>query len=302
MAINADVLVPGNYFCDLVFTGFPAFPALGTEVYTQGLTVTVGGVLNTVVALQRLGVNVGWLGALGNDFFSRYVAEVLQAEGVTLDGAQRLPTPLQRVTAAVSYPHDRAFITYVDETPNVVDLLLSALEGGSDFRHLHFSRLMTDERLPALMRAWRDAGKTISMDCQHRQETLASPIVREVLSLVDWFMPNASEALRVANVHSLEEAVTVLRPHVRGLLIKDGGNGAHVWHGESAHHAPALPLTPIDTTGAGDVFNAGFIKAWRDGLPLPACLRYGNVCGGLSTQGYGGAVNAPTLAQVLACL
>jgi sugar/nucleoside kinase (ribokinase family) len=302
MALSADVLVPGNYFCDLVFTGFPAFPALGTEVYTQGLTVTVGGVLNTVVALQRLGVNVGWVGALGSDFFSRYVEEVLQTEGVTLDGVQRLPAPLQRVTAAVSYPHDRAFITYVDDTPNAVDLLLGALEAGADFRHVHFSRLMTDERLPALMRAWRDAGKTLSMDCQHRQETLALPIVREVLSLLDWFMPNASEAMRVTNTLSLEEAVAVLRPHVRGLLVKDGGNGAHVWHENGAHHAPALALTPVDTTGAGDVFNAGFLKAWRDGLPLPECLRYGNVCGGLSTQGYGGAVNAPTLSQVLAYL
>ncbi len=302
MAISVDILIPGNYFCDLIFTGFPTFPALGTEVYTEGLTVTVGGVLNTVVALQRLGASVGWVGALGNDFFSQYVQNVLEQEGVSLSLAQRLPYALQRVTAAVSYPQDRAFITYVDDTPNTLDMLLWAIEAGVAFKHLHFSRLMTDERLPDLMRQWRSEGKTLSMDCQHRQETLELPIVSEILGLLNWFMPNAVEAQRITQTLSLRDAIKSLLPIVDGLVIKDGANGASVWQHGFMNDDNALSLTPIDTTGAGDVFNAGFLTAWRKGLDLKTCLRYGNICGGLSTQGHGGAINAPTLAQVKAML
>ncbi len=63
-------------------------------------------------------------------------------------------------------------------------------------------------------------------------------------------------------------------------------------------HEPAIQVTPVDTTGAGDCFNAGFIKAWLDGKPLAECLRWGNVVGGLSTTAHGGTGRLVTAAQV----
>jgi sugar/nucleoside kinase (ribokinase family) len=255
-----DFVIPGSYFCDLIFTGFPHFPELGTEVYTDAFTVTAGGVLNTVVALNRLGMKTAWLGAVGNDFFSRYALETAEQSGVDTRLIQRLDAPLQRVTVAISYPNDRAFVTYVDNTPPDIDLLAGVVDT-VDTRHLHFPGLVSDPRTPEVLQRARARGISISMDCQHR-----------------------------------------LREAVPFVVIKDGANGAYAWRGDHKLYAPALNVTPLDTTGAGDVFNAGFLTAYLDGRDLLDCLRWGNVCGGLSTLGHGGTATAPDRAQVEAYL
>jgi hypothetical protein len=292
-----DVLIPGNYFCDIIFTGLPTFPALGTEIYTDGLTVVPGGVLNTVIALQRLGLQVGWCGFLGNDFFSQFISTFIHAEGVDTTLIDYQNAPLRRVTVALSYPEDRAFVTHVDPPPDVIGRLLAEYSRFS-FQHLHLNRLYVDERLPEFLRELRERGITISMDCQHRHETLDSPLVKTMLALVDMFMPNAIEAQRLTQTDSVEKAAAILKDLVPLLVIKDGGNGAYAWHRGEKWHIPAMELTPLDTTGAGDVFNAGFLSAWLKKLPINDCLLWGNICGGLSTQGYGGCSAAPSRTQV----
>jgi sugar/nucleoside kinase (ribokinase family) len=290
--IDCDILLPGNYFCDLIFTGLPQFPELGREVYTDKLTVTVGGALNTVVALRRMGVEVGWIGQVGNDFFSRFVLETMEQEGVDGRLITRLDKSFQRATVALSYPHERAFISYIDPAPTPVEMVFEWLDRVR-FHHLHFTSFQTHPRTVELFDLVRERGASISMDCQDHPIRLDQPGVREILSRLTIFMPNAREALHLTGGDSIESAAALLRPLVSTLVIKDGENGAYAWQGDAHWHAPAIPVNPIDTTGAGDVFNAGFLAAWRDGRPLDVCLRWGTICGGLSTLGKGGTSTAP---------
>jgi sugar/nucleoside kinase (ribokinase family) len=296
-----DILVPGSYFCDLIFTGLPDFPSLGSEVYTQSLSVTVGGVLNTVIALRRLGVNVGWRGQIGTDLFSRFALETVQAEGVDTTLLLRTDASFQRVTVALSYPHDRAFISYVDTAPTSVQMVFAALDTVR-FRHLHFTGFQLDPRTNELLDNLHERGISVSMDCQDRPITLETPNVRDTISKLNIFMPNAKEVMRLTGCESVTDAAEILRPLVPMLVIKDGANGAYVWQGAAAWHEAALDVTPVDTTGAGDVFNAGFLMAYLRGDPLADCLRWGNVCGGLSTLANGGTPSAPNRQQVEALL
>jgi sugar/nucleoside kinase (ribokinase family) len=296
-----DVLIPGSYYCDLIFTGLPAFPALGTEVFTSGLTVTVGGVMNSVVALRRLGVNVGWTGQVGSDFFSAFVLQQAAQEGIDTSLLERLERPFQRVTVAMSYPHDRAFLTYVDPAPTSIALARRVLDRVT-FRHLHFTGLQTDPAAPQLLAEVKQRGVTISMDCQHRVVSISDPLLREVLSQLDVFMPNRAEAAQLtqeADVHAAAAQLLALVPRV---VIKDGANGAHGWCNGHYTYQPAISVDVVDTTGAGDVFNAGFLAAWLSGQPFEAALRWGVICGGLSTRGHGGATTAPTLEELQAWL
>ncbi len=302
MALKAcDVLVPGHYFCDVVFTGLPAFPAPGTEIYCDDVNVVPGGVLNTVVAFKRLGVKVGWLGALGEDFFSRFIREWAEQEGLDLSFVKQDGQPLRRLTVSLSLSDDRAFVTYADTPPGVIELTRQRL-ADTHCRHLHFSGLVVDERMPALLRECRACGIEVSMDCQHRDQTLAQPLVREIISQLDMFLPNAVEAQRLTGRDSLTEATALLAELVPLLVIKEGAQGARCWWQSRCYHAPALPCEPVDTTGAGDVFNAAFIAAHLDGATPEVCLRQGTVAGSLSTQGIGGCSAAPDRVALQAAL
>jgi sugar/nucleoside kinase (ribokinase family) len=298
MSRNYDVLIPGDYFCDIIFTGIPQFPALGTEIYTEGLTVVPGGILNTVTALTRLGVNVGWLGIFGNDFFSRLIADTLRTEGVDLSLIEFIDKPLKRVTVSLSYPDDRAFVSYVDPIPESIESVFAALEKTA-FKHVHYTGLTVDPRMPELIDLCHTKNISVSMDCQHKDDTLDMPLVREIISKLDIFIPNAIEAQRLTGTESLADAAAVLCEIVPYLVIKDGANGAYSWRDGQHYHAAAIPVTNIvDTTGAGDVFNAGFLAAYFAGKSPQECLQWGNIAGGLSLRGHGGYATSPTLDEL----
>jgi sugar/nucleoside kinase (ribokinase family) len=293
-----DILIPGSYYCDIIFTGLPNFPALGTEIYCEDVAIVTGGTLNSVIALQRLGLKVGWSATIGSDFFSRFALEQIEAEGVDTSLLTRLPGKLRRVTVALSYPNDRAFVTYTDPTPDRSRLALEALDRAT-FRHLHFTSLFMDEPLLTLLDRCHTEGMRVSMDCQHREITLEDERLRGILSRLDIFMPNAAEALRLTQTSSLAAALDALVALVPFVVIKDGANGAVARRDGLDYAAPALPIpNVVDTTGAGDVFNAGFLAAYLEGRDPAECLRWGNFCGGLSTTAQGGSSNAPTRAQL----
>ena len=295
MSFDFDIVIPGHYFCDVIFTRMRDFPTLGAEIYSEGIKVVPGGgALNTATGLRRLGVNVGWVGTLGTDFFSQYVKNYIQQEQLDMSLMQQLDIPLERVTVALSYPNDRAFITYAQKAPDIIAMVRSALEK-TNFRHLHFPSLNTHEEMPELLKTCKAKGIRVSMDCQHRQETLEMPLVQDILSQVDIFMPNAAEARRITGESELSSAIDRLSQITTGVVVKNGAEGAMAQFGATGYHSRAFEVTPLDTTGAGDSFNAGFLAAYLQNLPIKTCLRWGNYCGSQSTLGYGASSTPSTV-------
>ena len=117
--------------------------------------------------------------------------------------------------------------------------------------------------------------------------------------MVDVFIPNAREALLVTGASAVESALQRLMEWTKIVIVKDGANGAWIGAGGKITHAPAVNAGPaVDTTGAGDCFNAGFLLGYVvEGAPLERCARYANICGGLSVTQVGGATAAPTRAE-----
>lgn len=292
-----DVIVVGDYCLDLIFTGLPSFPRLGTEVEATGFEMTPGGAYIPAAAMQRLGLRVGWAADFGDDDFSRFILERARAEGLDETLFVHHRRSLRKVTVAVSYPEDRAFIAYYDPEvafPAAMRALATTAAGAVYLPAIYYGGFLE----PALV-VVRARRMKLAMDGNsHEDVTLENPAVVKAVQSADLFLPNASEARRLTGRPELGEAVRALADLCPLVVVKDGASGAYASSAGRVTHAPAIAVTPLDTTGAGDCFNAGFVKAWLDGRPLQECLRWGNVVGGLSTLGMGGTGRVVTAAEV----
>jgi len=296
-----DVLIVGDYCLDLVFTGLPSLPELGKEIVASGFDQTPGGAYNTAIALHRLGVRVAWAADFGTDAYSQFVLERARAEGLDERGFVHHDRSLRYITVAASFPQDRAFMAYYDPRPTIpaAAKALATLRA----RVLHVPGLYSGPLLEAALLMVRAKRMQLVMDGNsYENVTMGSARLRRALGAVDILMPSASEAVRLAGEVDLLRALQVLGRRTPCVVIKDGAGGAYAIEGGEIHFAPALPLIPLDTTGAGDAFNAGFLAARLQGGPLAGCLQWGNIVGGLSTLGRGGTGRVVTRADVEARL
>jgi hypothetical protein len=126
---------------------------------------------------------------------------------------------------------------------------------------------------------------------------LENPALRDTLAQVDFFAPNTNEALRLTGTTTVEDAVDALADIVDTVIIKRGSAGATaVRHGQR-YDIASIPLAAVDTTGAGDCFNAGFIHAQLTGHGLAECLAAGVACGGAAITDLGCSA-APNLVEL----
>lgn len=293
-----DILVYGPLFCDLIFTRLPGMPALGEEVFAGGFHVSIGGSAIVAAALHRLGMRVGLIADLGNDPVSHWARGLLDEFGIDRRLIREHDYALPQITVALSFPHDRAFVTRFEKPATPRDM--AALLHDNPARHLHVCGFLALQETPDVVSIAGAAGLTVSLDCGWDEDALRDPGLLDVVSQVDVFLPSRNELCCIGNSDDCDEVILQLsaRAPSRLIVMKDGSRGVVACAEGVIQRVPAIPVVPVDTTGAGDSFDAGFLHAYIQGLSLTTCLHYGNVCGALATTAVGGAVAAPTLEEV----
>jgi sugar/nucleoside kinase (ribokinase family) len=291
-----DALVLGEYFCDLIFTGLPEPPRLGADLFSRSFEMAPGGsgyILTT--ALHRLGVQARWIAQFGNDLFSQYVLREAQREGLDSSLFQVYDHPLRSLSASFSFTHDRGFISYWDPFPERDPEPVIAAQRP---RWVVNTRFDSSSDCRQAIEFIHQHGARAFVDCQYITTTLDEPGLADTLRLVDVFAPNQSEACQLTGDDDPGRSAARLAEFCPLVVVKAGAQGAYAHAGGHAWHAPALPVDVVDTTGAGDAFDAGFLAGLLWGESVETCLRCGNICGGLSVTRCGGASAAPTLEEL----
>ncbi len=260
-----DTFLSGRVFMDMIFTGLAGLPPPGTEFVTDGLGSAPGGVANIAIAMSRLGLRVGLAAAFGDDMFGAYLWRALsEQEGVGLGLSRRVigwPTP---VTVSLAYGTDRSLVTYTKPLPIPEDDLVVAAPPA------RICFIEVDRPVPDWAITMRGRGTTVFSDLGWDPTEAWSTAVLDRLRHVDVFLPNAVEAMAYTRTSSAEEALDALAARVPIVAIKLGGHGAIAADATTGERvtAPALPIHPLDPTGAGDVFAAGFAFGTPAGWPL----------------------------------
>jgi len=108
------------------------------------------------------------------------------------------------------------------------------------------------------------------------------------LRSIDIFAPNHDEALKLTGEQRIEAALDRLVELTPLVIIKLGKEGAIARKNGELGYVPGIPANVLDTTGAGDNFDCGFLYGLLNDYSLQDCLRCGNFCGSLSTTAHGG--------------
>lgn len=279
-----DVAVVGEIYIDHIFTGFAAWPQPGEESFAQNYYREIGGgAVNTACALGRLGRSVSLIGVIGESD-AAWFEQRLKEFGVSTESLRRTAGNTG-VTASVSMVDDRSFFTYAGENTRLTDVLgSSALDALKSARHVHFALPLSRHVARTLLPALRAAGCTTSLDVGFQRDWLADVNNLKTCRAADYFLPNEREAVMLSGKTAEDYLAFAQQNGFETPVIKLGANGAMMQRNGIVYRASSPIVDVLDTTGAGDAFDAGFIDGLLDRVSPEECMRRGCISGGLSTR------------------
>lgn len=305
--IKYDLVVVGDINADLVLRG-NVEPVFGqVEKLIEDASLLIGGsACIFACGAARLGLRVALAGRIGDDFFGRMMIDALAARGVDVGWVQVDPQIKTGLTLIFSRQSDRAILTFPGSIPTLrIGDINSALIQQS--RHLHLSSyyLLDELRLnvPSLFKLAHSFGLTTSLDTNYDPKELWSEGIVETLRNTDVFLPNETElksiARSISGSRGVKESLEILGTYAPVIVLKRGADGGLVWSQGEVVKEPSVPVNLVDTTGAGDSFDAGFIFGYLAEWDLKKTLKLACACGSLSTREPGGTAGQPTINEAL---
>ena len=302
----ARVLVVGDANPDRVLSG-DVVPRFGQaeQLLDQASLVVGGSASITAHGLARLGRPVSLVAAVGDDHFGTFLTERLGAAGVDVRHVAVRPDLPTGLTVALNRGDDRAMLTLTGALDSLtgpdLDGTLDALRA-EGLRHVHVGSLFLLPSLAAVLPAFlaraRERGLTTSLDTND-DPTGRWEGVDALLAHLDVLLPNRAEALALGRDADVRRAAAALAARGPLTVVKDGADGAFAVCREGVvSEVAGRVVRVVDTTGAGDTFDAAFLDAWLDGVPVPDALARAVAAGARSVGSVGGTAGQSTREQL----
>ncbi|WP_246531023.1 carbohydrate kinase family protein [Streptomyces bathyalis] len=309
-----DVYLAGTVFLDIIFTGLDSAPVRGTESWARGMGSSPGGVANMATALARLGLHTSLAAAFGDDMYGDYCREALdKGEGIDLALSHTVPGWHSPVTVSMAYEGERTMISHGHEAP--------PREPTASPTALGLGRAPIDPEAPGCPPPARACVTSLAPGDGQEWIAIAARHGSRIFADVGWddtgrwdlgalpdlehceaFLPNAEEAMRYTRTDCPRAAARALSERVPLAVVTLGAQGSCAVDGRTGESAevPGIPVDALDTTGAGDVFVAGFVMGSLAGWPLADRLAFAGLTAALSVQEFGGSLSAPGWSEIAA--
>jgi len=290
-----DIAIAGELNLDFILYGLQENLQVERETLVQDFILTLGS-SSAITAhnMAVLGSKVGFASRAAKDFIGDICHQRLQSVGVNLDGVVRaeagrgtgasflLPLPNSSSRRILTYPGAMFEMGQEDIDESY---LASA-------RHFHLAAFFLHRKLmphiPGIFAAMKKRGLSTSLDTNDDPEDEWGDLLHTTLQSVDILLCNQRELQKIAQLEDVRAAAKKIAQIVPLVIVKCGAEGARAIFQEQEWEVPAIPVSPVDTIGAGDSFNAGFLHEWLQGTSLEKCLSFGNITGAFSTTRQGG--------------
>ncbi|MGG2089878.1 ribokinase [Priestia aryabhattai] len=287
----AKVTVIGSSSMDLVVTS-NIRPEAGETVLGESFKTVPGGKgANQAVAAARLGANVSMIGCVGEDHYGKAILENFKSNGVSVENVKPVTDSDSGTAHIILAEGDNSIVVvkgandYI--TPDYVEKAKEKIKEADI--------VLIQQEIP------EETVEYVAQLCQELKVPLllnpapARPLKAEVIEQVSYITPNEHEAELLFEGKEKEE---VLKQYPNKLFITEGKQGVRYFNGEKEVLVPSYQVETIDTTGAGDTFNAALAVALAEGMGFEKGIQFANRAASLSVTKFGAQGGMPTRKEV----
>lgn len=301
-----EVVCLGIMVADIIAKPVVSLPPKGTLGTVDQIELHIGGcACNTGIGLAKLGVKTGVIGKVGKDGFGDFLISEMKKEGLDVRGViQSSAASTSATVVIVDEKGERTFIHYygADGKIKLEDINIGLIKN-CQILHIAGTFLMPgfDGKPTAnILKKAKEEGKITSLDTAYDAQGKWLSVIEPCLKHIDIFLPSLGEAKKISGEEKPDLIIDFfLKYGIKTIALKMGEKGCLVANTKERIKVLPYKVKPVETTGAGDAFVAGFLKGILKGWSLKETAEFANACGAVSTLSMGATTSIKNTEHIL---